>query len=142
MVADDAVEHAGALDDAGNLAAKAKVAKSGPVGGKYALRVTTGEGGEVKPGEGFFENGRFDQLADQRGARALAVSDCDADTTHDFTVVGERLAKAARTAGELDVPRGRRRVVAILLDDGKSCRGTLSAALFQREHTTANAEWL
>ena len=68
MVADDAVEHAGALDDAGNLAAKAKVAKSGPVVGKYALRVTTGEGGGVEIGEGFFEHGRFNKLPNQRRA--------------------------------------------------------------------------
>ena len=42
VVADDTVERTSTLNDAGNLAAKAKVAKSGPVGGKYALRVTTG----------------------------------------------------------------------------------------------------
>lgn len=67
-VADDTVERTSTLNDAGNLAAKAKVAKSGPVGGKYALRVTTGEGGGVKPGEGFLENRRFNKLANQRRA--------------------------------------------------------------------------
>ena len=67
-VADDTVERTSTLNDAGNLAAKAKVAKSGPVGGKYALRVTTGEDGGVKPGEGFLENRRFNKLANQRRA--------------------------------------------------------------------------
>ena len=113
-VADDTVEHTGTLEDAGNLAAKAEMAKSGPVGGKYALRVTTGEGGGVETSESFLEHWHFDQPADQRRARTLTVSDSDADATHDFTIIGERLARAARPAGDLGVPPGRGRGLAKL----------------------------
>lgn len=139
-VTDDAVERVSALDDARDFAAEAEMAKPAPITAKDDVRVTTGEHGGVETGEGFLEQRRFDQLANQRRARPLAVGDGDADATHDFTVIGERLAKATRTAGELVVPAGRGRVVAMLLDDGKCRRGTFSATLFHREHTTAKAE--
>ncbi len=122
-VADDAVEHTGTLNDAGNLAAKAKVAKPGPVGGEDALRVATSKCCGVETSESFVESGRFDQLANERRARPLTVGDGDTDAAHYFAVVRERLKCATRPARNLISPSGSCGGSAMSYDDRKGGRG-------------------